>query len=165
MAPPEPTVNQWFSHLTSTNNLDMNHTQDIYPSIQQNIYPTTTQTYNQNYPQVPQTLTQNYPIQNQAMIQNYPQNQPQNINRQTISLPTTTQVTPTPQVTGTQINGPNRSAMPIKSQVESDSDFRDPMKYFPPGSRKKQTGPVQTSQGQRQLQNVAPQIVESKFSA
>jgi hypothetical protein len=180
MAPPEPTTNQWF------NNFDMNHqelySKNGYPSTpqfqnqpQQTNYPTTQQFQNPT-PQTNYSVTQQF--QNQPQQTNYSvtqqfQNQPQQTN-----YPVTQQfqnpqsvVNPSYGV-NRQVSTVNQSAIGSNSQMISDMDLKDPMKYFPPGTRKKllnesrlPTGQEKIPTARQQTRNVTPQILESKFSA
>ena len=186
MAPPEPTMNQWFNN-------DMDHSmrfnpQEMYPSSQsyssfQNINPSTYPQQNINPSTYPQQniIQSSYPQQN-INPTTYPQQQninptsypnPQqnvqqstqsyNVNRQSSLLkqstvPSAIHSVVVPSVTNRTVSS------------TSDSDFRDPMKYFPPGTRKNPNTNGGTENGTKirdpvRQQNVIPQTVESKFSA
>jgi hypothetical protein len=123
-----------------------------YPNQQQNINPT-------SYPNQQQNINPtSYPQQNvQQSTQSYNVNRQSSLLKQS-TVPSAIHSVVVPSVTNRTVSS------------TSDSDFRDPMKYFPPGTRKNPNTNGGTENGTKirdpvRQQNVIPQTVESKFSA
>jgi len=176
--PSQPSTNQWFSNFDMNRNLN---TQDIYPSFQMNMQnqnvsnfnqsiPTSnfnqsipTSNYNQSIP--PTNFNQSIPTSNfnqsvpptnynqSIPTSNYNQSVPTSNYNQSIPPTNFNQSIPTSNYNQSIPHSAIASVRTTQSVQTGDViDSKDPMKYFPPGTRKK-------------TQNVPPQTVESKFSA
>jgi hypothetical protein len=169
MAPPpseQPMVNQWFNsydHQVQPHpQQPLEHTyptfQNHFTYPQQQVYPQQGQGQ-----QVTQNLgQQNLAPQNLGSVQGTMQGSVQGTMQGTMqgsvqgAQPQNLFPQFPPSVNRQETSVMNKSVMSAKSYSKPE----DPFKYFPPGSRKKpETG------AQKLVQNVTPQIVESKFSA